>query len=115
MRSSVKSAIDATGRDMKRDGGLCILQPQDCEAAQNPLSQLAYYGVFVVPGGELESWMKHLGVARHGPSWLIGIFERMGEDPASQNYVKPSDGDVWQFLSKVKAWLIDPSRKGIPA
>lgn len=115
MRAAVKSAMDATGRDMKRDGGLAILQPQDHEAAQNLLSQLAEYGVFVVPGGELESWMKQLGVGGHGPSWLIGMFERMGEDPASANYVHPSDNDVWEFMSRAKTWLIDANRKGIPA
>jgi hypothetical protein len=100
---------------MKRDGGLAILQPQDREAAQNLLAQLAEYGVFVVPVGELESWMKQLGVGGHGPSWLIGIFERMGEDPASANYIHPSDNDVWEFMSKAKTWLIDANRKGIPA
>jgi hypothetical protein len=100
---------------MKRHGGIAILQPQDREAAQNLLGQLADYGIFVVPGGEPESWMKHLGVVGHGPSWLIGIFERMGEDPASPDYIRPSEGDVWEFLSKIKAWLINAGRKGIPA
>lgn len=115
MRAAVKSAMDATGRDMKRDGGLAILQPQDHEAAQNLLSQLAEYGIFVVPGGELESWMKQLGVGGHGPSWLIGMFERMGEDPAIAEFIHPSDNDVWEFMSKAKSWLIDANRKGIPA
>lgn len=115
MRAAVKAAMDATGRDMKRDGGLAILQPQDREAAQNLLSQLAEYGVFVVPGGELESWMKQLGVGGHGPSWLIGMFERMGEDPANANYIHPADNDVWEFMSKAKTWLIEANRKGIPA
>ncbi len=115
MRAAVKAAMDATGRDMKRDGGLAILQPQDREAAQNLLSQLAEYGVFVVPGGELESWMKQLGVGGHGPSWLIGMFERMGEDPANANYIRPADNDVWEFMSKAKTWLIEANRKGIPA
>lgn len=115
MRAAVKAAMDATGRDMKRDGGLAILQPQDREAAQNLLSQLAEYGVFVVPGGELESWIQQLGVGGHGPSWLIGMFERMGEDPANANYIHPADNDVWEFMSKAKNWLIDANRKGIPA
>jgi hypothetical protein len=70
--------------------------------------------VFVVPGGELESWVQHLGIGGHGPSWLIGVFEKMGEDPASANYVRPNDEDVWAFLSKVKGWLIDANRRGIP-
>jgi ABC-type cobalamin/Fe3+-siderophores transport system ATPase subunit len=114
MRAAIKNAMEQTGQDMKRDGGLSILQPQDREAAQNLLSQLAEYGVFVVPGGELESWMKSLGATGHGPSWLIAIFERMGEDSINPDYVKPSDNDVWEFLSKIKAWLVDANRKGIP-
>ena len=50
MRSAVKSAMDLSGRDMKRDGGIDILQPEDREAALNLLAQLAEYGIFVVPG-----------------------------------------------------------------
>lgn len=115
MRVAVKRAMDASGLDMKRDGGVGILSPQNREAAQNLLSQLADYGIFVVPGGELESWVKHLGVVGHGPSWLIGVFEKMGEDPTSGSYVRPNDGDVWAFLSKVKSWLMDANRRGIPA
>ena len=107
--------MDATGRDMKRDGGIAILHNQDHEAARNLLAQLAEYGVFVVPGGELESWLKQLGVSGHGPNWLIGMFERMGEDPANANYIRPADNDVWEFMAKTKTWLIDANRKGIPA
>jgi hypothetical protein len=114
-RSAVKTAMDATGRDMKRDGGLSILPPTDREAAENLLGQLADYGVFVVSGGELESWMKHLAIGGHGPTWLISVFERMGEDPSATDFVKPTSGDVWEFLSQVKTWLINPTRKGIPS
>jgi len=114
MRSAVKLAMEGTGRDMKRDGGLSILGAPDKEAAENLLGQLADYGVFVVPGGELESWMKHLAVGSHGPTWLVALFERMGEDPSATDFVKPTSDDVWEFMSKVKAWLVNPTRKGIP-
>jgi hypothetical protein len=100
LRTAIKAAIDATGQDMKRDGGI---------------GQLSEYGVFAVPGGELESWLKVLSAHGHGPPWLIDIFERIGEDPNGSTYVKPTNGDVWEFLSMVRAWLIDPNRKGIPA
>ena len=59
--------------------------------------------------------MKSLGVrGQHGPGWLIGVFERMGEDPGSSAYVKPDTDDVWAFLGEMKKWLVDPQRKGIP-
>jgi ABC-type cobalamin/Fe3+-siderophores transport system ATPase subunit len=115
IRSAIKRAMDATGKDMKRDGGIAILPAQELEAAKNLLSQLREYGIFVVPGGELESWVKFLGATGHAPAWLIDIFEKMGEDPEAEGYLKPSSGDVWAFVSQIKEWLIEPNRKGIPA
>jgi AAA domain, putative AbiEii toxin, Type IV TA system/Overcoming lysogenization defect protein-like, TOPRIM domain len=115
LRANIKTAMDATGKDMKRDGGIAILQPKDREAAENLFRQLGDYGLFVVSGGELESWLKHLGAAGHGPSWLIDMFSKMGEDPDKTEYVRPGDGDVWKFILEVKKWLIDPNRRGIPS
>ena len=84
-------------------------------AAEDLLNQLRQYGIFVIPGGELESWMKSLGATGHGPGWLIDMFERMGEDPSNANYVRPNTNDVWEFVCDIKSWLVDPARKGIPA
>jgi len=113
-RAAIKQAMDATGRTMKREGGLTILKEQDQEAASNLLDLLNDYGIFVIRGGELESWLKNCGANGHGPTWLIDVFERMGEDPDAKNYVRPSDDDVWHFMAQVKAWLVNPTRKGIP-
>lgn len=115
LRTSVKQAMDTSGRDMKREGGTAILAADEREAAENLLQQLADYGVFAVPGGELESWLKPLGASRHGPAWLIDVFERMGEDPDHVDFVKPTNEDVWAFVGKIKGWLVDPARKGIPS
>jgi hypothetical protein len=90
------------------------LQPVEREAAENLVTQLADYGIFVVAGGELESWLKGLNISGHGPSWLISIFERMGEDPDAAEYVKPGEDDAWRFLSTIRTWLMTPTRKGIP-
>jgi len=114
-RTAIKNAMDATGMDMKRNGGVSILPKPEEEAARNLLSQLSEYGIFTVPGGELESWVKSLGATGHGPSWLINVFEKMGEDQDSAAYLKPTADDVWAFISQVKAWLVDSNRKGIPA
>lgn len=115
LRGAVRSAMDNTNKDMKRDGGVDILQGTDKEAALNLFEHLAEYGIFVVPGGELESWLKPLGATGHSPNWLIDIFQKMGDDPASSQYVKPSSGDVWNFLGSIRAWLTNANRKGIPA
>ena len=115
LRSAIKTLFDISDKDMKRDGGIDILSGTDKEAANNLFDQLADYGVFVVRGGELESWLRHLGAAGHGPPWLIDIFEKMGEDPATATYVLPAPGDVWEFIASIRKWLAKPDRKGIPA
>jgi hypothetical protein len=115
LRAGVKNAMDSTGKDMKREGGVELLQGPDKEAANNLFDQMGEYGIFVVRGGELESWVRQLGAAGHGPNWLIEVFETMGEDPDAPDYLKPTDGDVWAFIRSIKGWLTNPSRKGIPA
>ena len=115
LRAALKQAMDATGRDMKKDGGINILGMAEKEAAINLFTQLSEYGIFVVPEGELETWLPSTKATGHGPTWLIEVFEKMGEDPEETSFIKPSDGDVWKFLSQIKKWLIDPNRKGIPS
>jgi hypothetical protein len=79
MRGALKDKLDGTGKDMKRDGGINILNDTDKEALQNLFDKLADYGLFVVPNGELESWLKSLQAKGHGPSWLVEVFEKMGD------------------------------------
>ena len=76
---------------------------------------MADYGVFIVAGGELENWLSHLETKSHGPQWLMAIFEKMGENPDDEKYLKPGEGDVWDFIGEIKEWMISHSRKGIPA
>lgn len=113
-RKAVLDKFNATGKNMKRDGGIDVLVATDKEAANNLLDLLAKYGLFVLRRGELESWLSYLGVSGHGPSWLVEVFEKMGEDPEHAAYVQPGIGDVWAFISQVRTWLVDPNRKGIP-
>lgn len=114
LRASVKSLFDATGRDMKREGGVDLLTGAEKEAATHLFDQLDEYGVFAVRRGELESWLPALGAAGHGPGWLVEVFEGMGEDPGQAGYVFPGDDDVWAFIGALLRWLANPTRKGIP-
>jgi hypothetical protein len=118
MRGQIKQRFDQkfreSGKDMKKDGGVEILSPDDKQSANNLFDILEDYGLFVVRRGEMESWLPALGVKGHAPDWLISIFEKMEEDPDSASYLKPSEDDVWRFIGNVKRWLTDPDRKGIP-
>lgn len=99
----------------KTSGGIGILDKPEREAAENFLRELAEYGFFIVPGGEVEAWLKHLGVPQKSNGWRAQIFEALGADPSTKNYVSPASGDVWDFLGKIRNWLMNPGRRGIPA
>lgn len=100
---------------MKTQGGIRALTGTDREGAGNLLRQLKEYGVFVVDRGELESWLPYLEIEGKGSGWLVAMFERLGSDPTSIDFVKPREGDVWDFLGEIREWASDPDRRGIPA
>jgi hypothetical protein len=115
LRAAVLQKFTATGKDMKRDGGIDLLSASEREAASNLFDKLAQYGLFVVRRGELESWLPQLKASGHGPSWLIEVFEKMGEDPETPKYLRPAADDVWEFIGFIRTWLAEPGRRGIPS
>lgn len=62
------------------------------------IDQLKKYRIFLVTVGELENWLKHLGVPGETTNWLIGVFEKMGSDPKDPGYIQPAKEDVWDFI-----------------
>ncbi len=114
LRAAIFKACEATKKCMKRDGGISILPNVERNAATDLFDQLAAYGLFVVRGGELESWLKQVGANGKKTDWLINIFEKMGESSSDPNYVEPGDGDVWDFIGQIGNWVRNSQRKGIP-
>ena len=98
----------------KTAGGIDILQKAEKEAAGNFCDELDKYGLFLVRRGEVEAWLKHLGVPQKTNGWRGKIFSAMGSDPSSPTYVHPAAGDVWDFVGSIYGWLNDPDRRGIP-
>ncbi|MBU3564188.1 ATP-binding protein [Polynucleobacter sp. Latsch14-2] len=111
-RASIKNCFEATGKDMKSQGGVGILLPSDKSAAELLFDTLQQYGVFVVRRGELESWLPKLGIPGKKTDWTIAMLERLGSDPTSPSYVVPENDDVWEFVSGVMSWIKDSARKG---
>lgn len=62
----------------------------------------------------LREWLSHLQIEGGKPTWLVRMFEAMGDNPESGNYLRPGEGDVWGFVGEIKEWLFYPSRSGIP-
>lgn len=97
----------------KTEGGTALLSGQNKEAADSLFSQLATYGLFVVPNGEIEAWLSTLDISRSKHSWLRQVFGKMGSDPDSADYLHPTNGDVWDFIAACNTWLIHTRRKGM--
>jgi ABC-type cobalamin/Fe3+-siderophores transport system ATPase subunit len=115
LRGNIDAAFGKSSAAYKA-GGVQNIPADERDAAQSLISNLADYGVFLVPVGEVEDWLGSLGVPRTPKDrWLVEIFERMGEDPTAPEYVHPDTGDVWNYIRMVARWIGNPHRKGMPA
>jgi hypothetical protein len=100
-RANTLAALTEKDVEFKSNGGVRLLSGSEREAADNLFDELARYGLFIVRCGEVEVWLANLDVPRSKQTWLRSIFEKMGSDPNSSNYVNPTSGDVWDFIVSV--------------
>ena len=116
-RGELHRKLETKNREYQK-GGLDLLEPADRESAETLLDNLAAYGIFVVPVGDLERWfgcwLAELDERPRKSDYVPRVFELMGSDPTDSSYLKPQDGDVWDFMRKVSAWIADPNRRGMP-
>ncbi|HLO87727.1 MAG TPA: AAA family ATPase [Nostocaceae cyanobacterium] len=112
LRGNVRVIFENLNLKLK-EGGISLLSGGDRETTQNLLNNFSEYGIFIVPNGEVESWLSDLKVTGDKSDWLIKVFEKMGTDPSDPNYLKPQNGDVWDFIKNVASWIANPLRKGM--
>ncbi|EPH61130.1 hypothetical protein D931_02807 [Enterococcus faecium 13.SD.W.09] len=122
-RTTLKEAFDklqnehgSTKPEFMKKEGLEIFKktnPETYQMGMDFMDTLNSYGLFPVPAGELESWMKHLSVLGHGSNWLTDVFEKMGDNPTSDDFIRPTENDVWEFISTIKKWFDNPDKKGM--
>ncbi|MDR0300679.1 MAG: ATP-binding protein [Streptococcaceae bacterium] len=93
--------------------GIGYLEDGNKELAESLLADVNRYGLFPVYVGEVEQWLKNISANGHGNNWVIEKLGGMGEDNTSANYTKPTDDDVWKFMSEIKKWLSNPNKKGM--
>lgn len=110
-RATLYGLFGSQNIDMK-NGGIRKLKRDDREAANNFFDQLDQYGIFVVRGGEVESWLVKLGITSKKATWTVDILEQMGSDPQDATYVRPEGGDVWDFMRGIVKWVKNSRRKG---
>lgn len=78
------------------------------------LDNMARYGIFLVPVGELEDWFSYLGSkpSTDKSKWLRRTLDKLGVDPHSDDYARPTDEDIWDFMRQVNRWIGNPERLG---
>ncbi|MFZ4409331.1 MAG: ATP-dependent nuclease [Paracraurococcus sp.] len=113
-RSVIYDRLQASGKDMKKDGGVNTLSPQDRAAANDFLDNLNSYGLFIVRHGELENWLIEMGIKGKKTEWAVGMLERLGGDPDDNDYIHPGSDDVWSFMMTIIDWVKNSARKGMP-
>lgn len=107
------ASTDREKKDFKRRGGIALLEKGSKEAAENVIDNLKNYGLIIVPCGEIEGWLAKLHVSRSKNNWLHCIFDALGSNADKPEYVRPSEGDVWDFIGLANSWLTSPDRKGM--
>lgn len=112
-RQTVREYLHAANSDYKRKGGIGLLKGQEFATAVDFFNQMDKYGLFTVRFGELESWLPHLNCSRNKSVWLGEMFAALGSDPSLAAYVKPEQGDVWEFLRNIAVWVSNIDRQGM--
>ena len=100
-----RKAISKTGKNLK-ENGLDILEATEKTKIEHLLTELESYGLFIVPVGQLECWLKGIGAKNeHGSKWLIDLFPKIGSSKEDANYLRPTCDDVWLFIDKIGKWI----------
>lgn len=117
LRGQVQAAFrvlaDEGSKTAAKSPGVAALPEPARTAVENLLEGLRAYGVFLIPPGEVETWLSELRVPGDGTNWLISMLTRMGADNADAGYVRPGAGDVWDFVQQIANWTNDPTRLGV--
>jgi ABC-type multidrug transport system ATPase subunit len=111
VRSEMKK--DGVSQDALKEDGLDALSAAKSITSQT-ISNLASYGVFVVPVGELESWLRHLSIIGKGSKWVKRFFEAVGPTDDAPHFIQPRNDDIWSFVDRIGKWIDNPNRLGIP-
>ncbi|MET4320297.1 AAA family ATPase [Bradyrhizobium sp. RT5a] len=114
LRGDLHKRFENANVDMKAKGVGGLPVQGDKDAVNELFDTLDQYGIFVTRNGELESWLRHLGVTSKKAEWTVQMLERLGDDPGLSGYVHPSNDDIWEFMQRIVGWVRNSERKGMP-
>jgi hypothetical protein len=94
--------------DIYREEGLDILPEDLKKKAMSIVNRLKEFGIFIIPNGAVESWLKNLGIQTEKKAWLIDVLQKIEDES-----IQPEQGDIWQFISEVSTWISKKDRLGM--
>jgi hypothetical protein len=92
--------------------GINGLDPSDKKTAEDFLKELSEYGLFLVPVGEVESWLAYLGLSRQKAEWVQRLVSHIITMEANGQPFVPTNDDIWQFINEIADWVNNPNRLG---
>jgi AAA domain, putative AbiEii toxin, Type IV TA system len=106
-RQVVKSHLTSlSGKPYKTAGvDAFALGSAERNAIVSLIGDLAKHGIFIVPVGELEGWLRSVAAPKGKKAWILSMLP-------SLRTLKPSPDDVWAFIDSIEAWVGDPRRRG---
>jgi hypothetical protein len=110
-RASLHKLFAEQSIDMEH-GGIKQFGKDDQAAGNDFFDHLQQYGIFAVRNGAVESWLPQLGIKSKKSAWTVEMLERLGSDPNDGAYVRPAEGDVWDFMRSIVRWVWNSQRKG---
>jgi hypothetical protein len=108
----VRPRLAEVPRDQLKAKGVGMLAAPARRQVEGVIEELASIGIFIVPVGEVEGWLRSLGVTNK-KNWLTDMLTRLGA-PGDPAYVRTGDGDVWDFVRQIARWASAPDRGGMP-
>jgi ABC-type cobalamin/Fe3+-siderophores transport system ATPase subunit len=110
LRDSFDALAKAGQPDPMKRGGIEELGATDRARAEAFLGDLASYGLFLAPIGELEAWLRSVGATGNKTAWVTSLFGLIGSAPDDEKYLRPGDDDIWAFIDRIRVWVDDPER-----
>lgn len=68
------------------------------------LNELRGYGIFIVPIGEVETWLREMPDTHE--EVLINLLNKIDQ-------TAPTGFDIWRFIDDINMWVSNPNRKGM--
>lgn len=111
MRSDAFSVLNKDHRNWKKTG-ITNLGKADHKTVQSCLAMFAEYGLFIVPVGELESWLPQHDDKRKS-EWLTHVSEKIENNELDFIGEPNHPHSLAKFLADVQRWIENPDRSGM--